>query len=469
VSDIVTQTLDELVPEQLDAFGDWDDVLRRAHVTVATPGPVRPRRRSWTRRRVVLAALVAVIVALFATPAFGLLRDWIGRTDVPFTGKAAPHEVQRNFFDMSLQAPPNMSPGAIASQTRRVGVFHENGKAHILYVAPTRAGGFCWVFSLDMGSCRRARVDRRGSPPLPGEVNPHLLIVGWGLGGGRPLYTKEIAGDMVARGARALWVEYEDGSKTQIPFVWVSKPIDAGFFMYGIPAGHRARGTRVSAVSVRSATGRVLTRDVFVYEPVYNRTPRRPPSSLPLPLPPPKPPFQRGSAGGVSVTVGSNRIAVFEVSGATARVRTLIRRGSYGCFRFIRFHEETPFSMNFSPNAMRGHAIPLNGLAPPYDGCEIQGAYGHTWPDRNESHSAVEIPFTARARAFFADRAAARDLGLFVTSRARNLARPSRISVHGAGGSATYTERSATGRRFYVVVRDGKVVDQNVRTLAAVR
>jgi hypothetical protein len=56
-----------------------------------------------------------------------------------------------------------------------------------------------------------------------------------------------------------------------------------------------------------------------------------------------------------------------------------------------------------------------------------------------------------------------------VTSRARNPARPSRITVHLAGGSTTYSERSATGRRFFAVVRDGKVVDENVRTLAAVR
>jgi hypothetical protein len=186
-------------------------------------------------------------------------------------------------------------------------------------------------------------------------------------------------------------------------------------------------------------------------------------------LPPPSPPFQRGRAGGVSVTVGSNRIAVFDTTRATRTVRMLIRGASYGCFRFMRFHEETPFSAMVSPNAMRGNAILLNGLAPPYDGCEIQGAYGQAWPDRNRSHSAVEIAFTARGRAFFADRAAARDLGLFVTSRAHTLTRPRRISVRRVGDATTYTERSTTGRRFFVVVRAGKVIDQNVRSLAAVR
>jgi hypothetical protein len=297
-----------------------------------------------------------------------------------------------------------------------------------------------------------------------------LLTTTWALGGGAPLYVKTVGGDIAVARARTLWIEYEDGSATQLPFVWISKPIDAGFFLFGVPAGHRVPGSRVRSVAVHDSAGRVLAREAVQYAPAALPARRRIVRPHPLQaLPAPKPPFQRGTAGGVSVTVGSNRVALFDTSGATTRVRTLIRRASYSCFRFIPYHEEVPFSMNYSPNAVRGHAIPLNGLAPPYDGCEIQGSYGHTWPDRKGSHSAVEIPFTARARAFFADRAAARDLGLFVTSRARNPARPSRISVHRNGGSTTYVERSTTGRRFFVVVRDGKVVDENVRTLAAVR
>src|SRR5207244_2965320 len=147
-----------------------------------------------------------------------------------------------------------------------------NGRAHTLYVAPTRAGGYCWIFSGSMGSCRKVRL------------RPHLLSVGWIVGGGRPFYAKEIAGDTVARAARTLWLEYEDGSRTQIPFVWVSKPIDAGFFMVGIPAGHHAKGTRLHAVSVRSPTGRVLARHFFAYERLVVATPRRrPPARQPQP------------------------------------------------------------------------------------------------------------------------------------------------------------------------------------------
>ena len=113
--------IDELTPPELREFGDWDDVLRRAGIVVGppvrreAPHAASLRRKLLTRRRLLAVALVvAALGALLATPAFGirqLLLDLVGRTNVRFSsGKSAPFEVKRQFFDLSLGAPPRMAP-----------------------------------------------------------------------------------------------------------------------------------------------------------------------------------------------------------------------------------------------------------------------------------------------------------------------------------------------------------------------
>ncbi|HEX6699517.1 MAG TPA: hypothetical protein VF101_02190, partial [Gaiellaceae bacterium] len=138
--ELLFDAIGELVPPPTGVFGDWNDVLRRAGISkpvVALPRAPARRRRRVTRRHVVAALLVvAVLCALVATPAFGIRRflfGLAGRTDVPFTGKKAPYEIRREFFDLSLGAPPRMAPQAIESQARRVGVFRVFGRTHVLY------------------------------------------------------------------------------------------------------------------------------------------------------------------------------------------------------------------------------------------------------------------------------------------------------------------------------------------------
>jgi hypothetical protein len=106
----------------------------------------------------------------------------------------------------------------------------------------------------------------------------------------------------------------------------------------------------------------------------------------------------------------------------------------------------------------------------PVDGCEIQGDYGHTWPDRNNSHSPIEVAFSERGRRYFEDRAAARDLGIFIRTRSRHsLAATARIHVRRRGAETTFTERSTTGRTFFVTLRGDRVVRHNVRAFAYLR
>jgi len=431
----VDALLDRLVPEP-QAFGDWDDVLGRAGIT---------KRR--TRKPVIVATVVAaLLVVLFATPALGVLLDLIGRTNVPFNGSPAPTRIQRTFFDMSLAAPRGMGPQAIASQTRRVGTLA--GRA--LYVAPTRGGGFCWQIDRGGGGCQTQRQ--------------RPLDVAWSLmeHRGGPILLRAVLGVVVAPTAQTLTVTYADGTRQQIPFIWVSKPINAGFFLFEVPSAHQHAASRVTAVTVRDRSGTILAQEPFI-----SARPHRPPAhSLPPvysppPLPAPRAPLQRGNAPGVSVVVGVNGIAEFHVSSPA------LKGAAWACFKFTRYHEIVPFDLGYAPQAVHGDRIELGRLRGPFDGCEVQATRGHTWPDRLGYHAAAEIPFTPRGRRWFADRAAARELALYLRwSKHHPNAPTTGLTVTHAGGETTYSVRSSTGKRFAVTTRDGRIVRQNVRPYA---
>jgi hypothetical protein len=212
-----------------------------------------------------------------------------------------------------------------------------------------------------------------------------------------------------------------------------------------------------------------------------------------LPTAPPKAPsqpIQHGTAGGFTVAVGHNGAVQFTQTAATAALQRLTGHSvSYSCFRLTRefgifgtrgLGQEARFA------ARVGFA--LNGVGTPVDGCDIEGAAGHLWPDPTGGHSAAEIPLTAAGRSFFADRAAARELALLVRSKRvhtirrdppsqaarelKNAYGPSleragiRISTNGA--NLLFTIHSTTGKTFTVRVRHGRIAQQNLRPYAFV-
>lgn len=525
----VGEALELLVPPFDDDAGDWDEIIRRATGAGSSAEAVarkRPRRLRWTRRRVQIACVaVALVGALIATPAFGirgLILDLFDRSNVPFTGKTAPLEVKRDFFDLSLGLPSSIAPQAIASQARRVATFRVGGKMHVLWVAPTRDGGYCYRFSRAFGGCR-AKRDRTGPTPahaLPGYVHPALVGVTFQAPTRSKVhYVSQIGGDLIAPNAYSLTVKYASGRQMRVRFYYVTRPINAGFFFAGIPAGHDTTATRATAVELRNKAGHLIARQPFIFyetpaslaklrakqraalKELLRRHPQRPPIRRSPPLPAPIAPLQRGEADGVSVVVGRNGIAVFDTSGATPRVRALIagRQVGYNCFRRVPYHS-VPVDLGAYRTTFTRVAIRIKGVGvrPPFMGCDIQGAYGHKWPDRLHAHSAVEIAFTPAGRRFLEDRAAARDLGLFVRSKAMhrirklsggaldqaiqgryrtgitklnslNAALPvDRIGYAISGDTTTFLERSTTGRRFYVRLVNGRIRNQNVKPLAFV-
>ena len=497
---LLFERLDQLVDNCAGARGDWVDVLHRSRVAAEPSVSWRRPRRIASRRAVVWAfVLASLLVVLFATPAFGLLRDWIGRKDVAFNGKTAPFVIKREFADMSLGQPKSWDPQVIASESRKVVVFKAFGRHYVLYVAPTRKGGFCWTIVGMGGSCASARHTPSSYPGEPaGNVNSYLLGVMSGMQrvpGTRAQFHGELSGTVFAENAASLRIEYEDHSFVQVPFVYVSEPINAGFFFWGRPSGHRRVGTRPAAVSIRDSHGKLIARVVVLND--ARRSTKTPPGLAPVPLKlpwrlpsVPKPPFQRGRAEGVSIVAGKNGVVVIDTSHAAARVRALIEQGAaWDCLAFFGpYHESDPtgLSMSLQPQMSRQTMV-LRGIPMPIAGCEISGYYGRRWHDPLAAHRGVEIPLTARGKRYFMNRAAAGDLELFVhllhtrrISRLSGRALDSAISryfgaeiqrlasstsslaprrigyVHIPGGAIFY-ERSTTGRRFSVAVEQGKL------------
>jgi hypothetical protein len=421
----VDELLDRLVPEPT-AFGDWDDVLGRARISK------RPQRL------LVAAALALLVIAFFVSPAFGLLRDLIGRTDVTFShSQPAPTRVQREFFDLSRRGPKGLSPQAIASQTRVVGRF----AGRDVYVAPTRQGGLCWQVERFMGGCDTER------PSTPLSLGTSVMV----RKGER---ARVVVGVVFARRAQRVVAEYADGAREPIRFLWLSKPVDAGIFWFTVPPEHRTTASRFLGVAARDGSGKLLARqwlDGTAYPPI---APHPRPLPKPRPTPAPTTPVQRGSANGVTVVVGANGVAEFHTSDPK------LRRSAWGCFQFMQYHRVVPFGANFGPHGSR---IELWGLTPPVDGCEVERGNGHVWPDPQGYHAAAEIAFTPRARRYFADRAAARELSLFVHWFRRHDHVPTTgITVAAHGDTTTYSVRSRTGKVFHVTLQGRKVVGDNL-------
>jgi hypothetical protein len=513
---VLDRALDELVERCDSAHGDWDDVLRRAGVEAASQAvlaraPVcRPRLRLHHRRLVLALALFGLLLTvLLATPAFGvrhLILDVLGgRTNIPFhTTKPAPALVRREFANLTFGAPPSMDPQAIISESRTVASFRVGGKPHTLWVAPTRRGGFCWVMSEAFGGCLNQR-DIRSAPPhelATGEVHPELLSVSWLGSSPQSSVPGRIEGVVLGAKAARMTAEFRDSSSADIPFVFVSAPIGAGFFYWDVPKAQEQVRASLRAVTARDSTGAIIARTLIplltrrprpIHVPKIPLKPLPPPPPLGFHIPDPRPPFQHGSGDGVSVTVGANGVVVFDTTGIAADRQAVLGHG-VGCFKIEHdqlglWPRELTVLRNFGPTIK----IRLTGVPHPYDGCEVQGGYGHTWPDRLGSHSAIEVPLTATGRRYFIDRAAARDLALFVRSkRGHKLRRetgtklrhdvtrigsPRIVELPSAGASprvgkigyavtakgVTFVELSPTGKRFYVVVRNGEIRTQNVK------
>jgi hypothetical protein len=494
MTDLLERALDDLVPSFADRQADWEDVVARSERPserkLRTPGrPTHPRR--------VLALVAAIVlVVLLATPAFGLqgyVLHLLGRKNVSFVNSpSAPNLVKKRFLDLPIGAPSRWATPVEAAKARTVATFTIAGHPRKLWVVPTTKGGYCYTFELSFGGCRQQRSDR---------VTARLGVT-WT--GGNPRHgvnasiVTRVGGDITAPAAAKLTARYADGATTDIPFVWVSAPIAAGFFSYDIPTVHWTKLRRLVSVSLYAKGGRRIARQSFPVTSGVRPLPlpitpvrQRPPVLANAPHAAPTRPFQRGSADGFRVVVGHNGSVQFTQIGETPILRELVGRSAwFSCFRLT-----TEFGIFSTRGFGEGGRFAshvgfmLQGVGRPIDGCEVQASIGRTWPDRLHDRAAVEIPLTTRGRDFFADRAAARDLALFVRSKrmhslrkepaARANADIRNVYVKALARSAItitavdaatlrFSERSPTGKQFSVTVHNGHITRQNLKPYAFV-
>jgi hypothetical protein len=246
-----------LLPGRDDA--DWNDVLRRA-------------RRARRRRQASAGAALAGAIVVGVASAYAL-----GHPIIDF-GKAAkgPTSVVNNFGSLQVGAPAGMAPGVLPHQARRITAVRIDGKEHVLWVAPTKQGGFCELWSKLMGGCRANRHDKF-APRIDIGV----------LGARNNTGVAVLSGSFFQSAGARLEVSYLDGVTDEIPFVWVTAPIDAGFYLYRVPDAHRISARRPTFVTLLDKTGKVLARekvfDVAANAPrdVMHRLPGYPPLSVP--------------------------------------------------------------------------------------------------------------------------------------------------------------------------------------------
>ncbi|MGB2876194.1 MAG: hypothetical protein WBB76_12065 [Gaiellaceae bacterium] len=252
MTDRLAQVLSARLGELQAATGepDWAEVQRKA-------------RRAATRRyrlRLGVGALAAFVAVLAAMPAFGLR----GQIVQFLTGaEPAPAPVVKDFSEIDVGAPPGMATGVIAGEARDVmEVLLSTGKTAVVWVAPTHAGGFC-VFvsasgrrSTGGGGCDRDR-SLRFAPGLeiPGPVSSEGKILA------PPVI---FDGDTLIHGAATVEIRFEDGESAKAPVVWVSPPIDAGFFVYEVPKTHWSAGHRPVVLVLEDADGNELARSTQV-------------------------------------------------------------------------------------------------------------------------------------------------------------------------------------------------------------
>jgi hypothetical protein len=212
---------------------DWLDVRRRAGVR---------RSRSWIA--LPLAAAVAVVAV---GSALALYRDSIDF----WSAAPAPERVVIDFQEIRALADSGFGPKVIPAEARKITTFEIDGEPRPLIVAPTEDGGFCSRLH-HMGSC--GRVMWRQPPFGAGWLQSEHGGADW------------ISGHFLDPEIRRLELEYEDGASVDVPFVWVTEPIDAGFFAVDVPPEHEAAGHRAVALRAFDDDGDVVARQRFPFD-----------------------------------------------------------------------------------------------------------------------------------------------------------------------------------------------------------
>jgi len=219
----------------------------------------QPRGWRRPRRMAVVVAATAALALLVVSPAIGL-RGHIVRlfSDAP----PAPERVVESLTALEEGAPA-LQGGSSTIDAREV-LDEPVGfdQRAVVWLAPRTGGGFCSLFELQrldgtsqgggaecvplMKSRLRFETSLSGSVSSTGEiVSGPVLIDGW----------------VSLAKADSVDVQFEGGEAVALPFVWVSAPVNVGFFVYGVPQTHWQPGHLPTAIVVRDAEGNKIASE----------------------------------------------------------------------------------------------------------------------------------------------------------------------------------------------------------------
>jgi hypothetical protein len=248
----------------------------KPQLTLSSPEAKKFIRRPLNRRMIVAAAFLLVAAATTAF-SFGV---HLPKIDFWSSGKVDHNSrIYRDFATLDVGAPAGMASGVVPAETRKVATID----GATLWVAPTRDGGFCTLFG-HTGGC-----DRTGTVPLDAtfeaaEATPQSVPRSGKMspanarGGRSPQKTpaggiaaSTVSGYVNGRWSDELELRFADGTRVRPPLVWVSKPIDAGFFFYRTTAAQRQPGHELNSVVARTDNGTVISTQSL--EPTREQSP----------------------------------------------------------------------------------------------------------------------------------------------------------------------------------------------------
>ena len=242
--------------------------------------------------------------------------------------------------------------------------------------------------------------------------------------------------------------------------------------------------------------------------------------AVPLAIDASEPPLQRGRAEGVSVEVYRSGTVVFRFDSNSRLYRQFdAKQVSLAC---VTFDSVSPWEPNEAwtsrplaptvqvriseatrPQQPYATIDPATEARAPFDGCLVSGSHGRRWNDPRGPRSPAEIALTPTGARFFAERAVARDLALFVRSPGMSAIRramkrgapapsaaaiadrfPARVvalaghdtwAPAGVIGVRTtgkelieVSERTPGGQRLFIRLRGGRIGQHNLHGLAFV-
>jgi hypothetical protein len=252
VEPFVEASFDRMLPDRVVA-ADWADVLERADVR-------RTRRRGLLLPQRSRRYLVAVLTLIALAVVVGAAAYALGHPIIKFN--EAPRATSRtvvNFFGRATIGVPT-GIAVLPHQARLISDVRINGRDYPLWIAPIQDGGFCYAWKDSVNGCLEAHQSR--SLDVSGLATPSRGLERLNTIGGwfRQAHVARIV------------LTYADGQSSDIPFVWVTAPINGGFFLYGISQAHRRVGHQPTRIALLDSSGAVITSEpVMGIMPVARR------------------------------------------------------------------------------------------------------------------------------------------------------------------------------------------------------